>query len=87
MKQHITLQHFLKLNGKFSEDRFELLQPYCEYSDENKNLKIISFKDNGENNGLGCPLYHFTFENGNTGRYAIFWIKVSVEFSLLESYF
>ena len=47
---------------------------------------MVSYEDKGEKGGHDTPLYHFTFDNGRTHRYAIGWIKMKVEFVLSETY-
>lgn len=83
MKKEITLGEYLKMGGKLEKVNWD--DAYCEYYDENRNVKIISYQDKGEKNGL-TPLIYFTFDNGNTKRYSINLIKIKVDFVLSETY-
>ena len=86
MKLEITLEEYLRLGGKL--DKVNWSNAYCDYHDYHDVTKrnIISCEDKGEKSSTGTPLYHFTFENGKTHRYAIFWIKMKVDFVLAETY-
>ena len=84
MKQEITLEKYLELGGKL--DKVNWNDAYCDYGDNNRKAKILSYEDKIEKGGRNTPLFHFTFDNGITHRYAISWIKMKVEFVLSETY-
>ena len=80
----INLSQYLKLGGLLKNINWE--KSFCDYGDKNLNAKIISFEDKGETNNANEKLIHFTFDNGNTHRYCVNWIKVNVDFDLKEIY-
>jgi hypothetical protein len=83
-KLEISLETYLNLGGKF--EKVDWSNAYCDYSDNNRGAKIISYEDKGETGGHGTQLVHFTFDNGRTRRYAILWIKLKVDFELSAKY-
>lgn len=84
MKLEITLEKYLELGGKL--DKVNWSDTRCSYLDSNTGENIISYEDKGEKSSSDTPLYHFTFENGKTHRYAICWIKMKVDVVLAETY-
>lgn len=84
MKQEITLEQYLRLGGKLEKVKWS--DTYCGYGDNNRGAKVVSYEDKGEKGGCDITLFHFTFDNGRTHRYAICWIKMKVDFVLSETY-
>lgn len=84
MEQTITLQEYLHLGGNL--EKVDWTKSFCDYSDFNRGAKVVSFENKSEFGGHGTPLFHFTFDNGRTHRYAITWIRLKVEFVLSEVY-
>jgi hypothetical protein len=84
MKQEITLEQYLKLGGKL--ERINWRDAFCDYGDHNQGAKVVSYEDKGEKGGHNAPLFHFTFDNGRSHRYAIGSIKIKVDFVLAETY-
>ena len=84
MEQVITLEKYLSLGGKLEKVNWN--DSYCDYGDHNNGAKVVSYEDKGEKGGHNTPLFHFTFDNGRTHRYSIFWIKIKVNFVLSEVY-
>jgi len=80
----ITLEQYLKQGGLLKN--VDWGKSYCYYGDHNQFAKVVHYEDKGEKGGYNVPLYHFTFDNGRTHRYAISWIKLKVEFVLSEIY-
>lgn len=84
MKTEITLEQYLRLGGKLEKVNWS--DSYCDYSDNNRGAKVVSYEDKCESGTQGTQLFHFTFDNGMTHRYAISWIKIKVDFVLSENY-
>lgn len=83
-KLHIRLTDYIELGGKLEKLNWNLA--YSIYSDKNINIPILSCENRGDLNTNKEPLYYFTFENGNTKRYALSWIYVKVNFILSSEY-
>jgi hypothetical protein len=84
MKQEITLEEYLKLGGKL--DKVNWSDSYCAYLDNNLGAKVVAYEDKGERNNYNKPIFHFTFDNGRTHRYAICFILLEVDVVLDEKY-
>lgn len=84
IKQEITLEKYLNMGGDLA--KVDWSKAYSDFYDKNQYKKIVSYEDKGEVSASGATLFHFTFTNGNTHRYAISWIKLPVELVLSENY-
>ena len=82
--EKLNLREYLRFGGKI--EKIDWSKAYSEYGDKNRKIPIVSFEDKGETNGYDEKLWHFTFENGVTNRYALSWITLNVTFVLHESY-
>lgn len=84
MRQTMKLETYLRMGGKLENVDFD--KAYSTFCDENYKVKITSFEDKGEVNGVNGKLINFTFDNGKTKRYAAMWIIIEVELVLADKY-
>lgn len=84
MKKRITLDQYLKMDGKL--EKIDVSNTSTTYSDKNRNKTIKCIKFEGDDNGNGTKLYQVYFNDDTSHRYAPMWIETDVEFCLESKY-
>lgn len=83
--KRISLQSYIKQGGDINE--IDWSKSKCDYTGYDDYMcTVVSFEDKGDVNTHGEPLWYFTFENGNTRRYALNWILIDVDYVLKDRY-